>query len=41
VSAETLSIKPRNHIDILSRLRINDDPCAVALRDFVAKHAKQ
>ncbi len=40
VSAEALAIKPRNHIDILAKLRINDDPCAVALRDFVLKHAK-
>jgi acetyl esterase/lipase len=40
VSADTLAIKPRNHIDILAKLRHNDDPAAEALRDFVAKHAE-
>ena len=40
VSADTISIKPRSHIDILSRLRFNDDPGARALRDFVTRYAE-
>ena len=38
VAAGTLEIKGRNHIDILTRIKRDGDPCARALLDFVAKH---
>jgi acetyl esterase/lipase len=40
VAATAQAIEHRNHIDILAKLRFNDDPCAEALRDFVLRQAK-
>ena len=40
VEAETLRIKGRNHIDIITRTVRDDDPCAQALLDFVARYGK-
>jgi acetyl esterase/lipase len=39
VPAQTLAIKDRDHIDIITKAALDDDPCAKALRDFVARHA--
>jgi acetyl esterase/lipase len=38
VAAESLEIKKRNHIDIITGCGKDDDPCAKALVDFVMKH---
>jgi acetyl esterase/lipase len=38
VSAETLKIKDRNHIDVIGNTTKDDDPCAKALLEFVARH---
>jgi acetyl esterase/lipase len=39
ISAESLEIKKRNHIDIITGAGKDDDPCSKALVDFVMKHA--
>jgi acetyl esterase/lipase len=41
VPAETLEIKKRNHISILTQIKHEGDPCAKALVDFVAKHTRR
>ncbi len=41
VSAETLKIKDRNHLDIIGRTTKDDDPCAEALCKFVLAHVKE
>jgi acetyl esterase/lipase len=38
VAAETLKIKDRNHLDIISNTTKDGDPCAKALLEFVARH---
>jgi acetyl esterase/lipase len=38
VSEETLKIKDRTHIDIIGNTTKDDDPCAKALLEFVARH---
>jgi hypothetical protein len=38
VSAESLKISDRNHITILGKTTNDDDPCAKALLEFVARH---
>jgi acetyl esterase/lipase len=40
VAAETLEIKRRNHIDVLTRIKRAGDPCARTMLDFVAKHSR-
>ena len=40
VPAETLSIKNRNHLDIIMKTAADADPCGQALLDFIAKHAE-
>jgi acetyl esterase/lipase len=41
ISAESLEIKKRNHIDIITGAGKDDDPCSKALVDFVMKHSEQ
>jgi acetyl esterase/lipase len=38
VSAETLKMKDRNHLDIIGKTTKDDDPCAKALVKFVGEH---
>jgi acetyl esterase/lipase len=38
VSAETLKMKDRNHLDIIGKTTKDDDPCAKALVKFVEEH---
>jgi len=38
VSVEMLKIKDRTHLDIITNTRKDDDPCAKALVEFVARH---
>jgi acetyl esterase/lipase len=41
VSAQALEIKGRNHIDVFTSTGRDDDPCARALLDFIAKHTRR
>jgi acetyl esterase/lipase len=41
VEAATLEVKNRNHFDVIGKATAGSDPCAVALMDFVARHAKE
>ena len=40
VTADSLEIKKRNHIDIITGAGKDDDPCAKALVEFVMKHVE-
>ena len=41
VAAETLKISDRNHLDIVGKTAKDDDPCAKALCEFVARRIKE
>jgi acetyl esterase/lipase len=41
VLARTVEVKDRNHIDVFTRTGRDEDPCAEALLDFIARHTRR